>query len=488
MTATAGSGIAGSGIAGTGVAGTGLAGSGLAGAEPTQVVPLIGRRDELSWLDRALARVRGGAPATVLLGGNAGVGKSRLVREFLGTARRTARVLTGRCPELGPVGLPFAPFTDMLRQLSRDPAGPVLPDAGEVLRLLPGRTPPGECPDPKGARARLFVQMLTMLEQLARQRPVVLVVEDAHWAGESTMELLSFLVDNQDAMAGVLIIVTYRSDELHRGHPLCGLLSGLGRFGWVMRTELPGLSRGESAELLGLLLGGEPPARLADGIHRRADGNPLLIGQLACCARDRTGGPRDLMLGAVYRLPEDTQDALRAVSVGGQRTGQALLTAVTGMGAMALTTALRPAVAAGVLRAGNGYFAFQHSLTGEALHQDLLPEEHTRMHHRFAGALQADPSLALPGRAAFEQAEHWHHAHDPAGELTGAWRAAAEAGRLLACAEQLALLTRVLELWSCVPSAGDLTGAAHGDVLRQAAGAAHAAGHLHLSSALAQGC
>ncbi len=460
----------------------------LADAGPLPVVPLVGRRDELSWLDRALDRVRGGAPATVLLGGDAGVGKSRLLREFLGTARHTARVLAGRCPELGPVGLPFAPFTDMLRELRRDPAGRDLPASGELLRLLPELAPPGTSPDPKGARARLFVQMLTLLEQLARQRPVVLVIEDAHWAGASTMELLSFLVDNQDAMAGVLIIVTYRSDELHRGHPLCALLSGLGRFGWVLRDELPGLSRGESAELLTLLLGGDPPARLADGIHRRTDGNPLLIGQLAGSAADRTGSARNVMLGAVCRLPDPTQDVLRAASVGGQCTSQTLLARVTGLGAASLAAALRPAMAAGVLRTGHGYFAFHHSLTGEALHQDLLPGEHTRLHHRFAGALAADPSLALPGRAAFQQAEHWHHAHDPARELTGAWAAAAEAGRLLACAEQLAMLTRVLELWPCVPAASDLTGAAQGDVQRQAAAAAQAAGHLHLSTALAESC
>ena len=460
----------------------------LADAGTLPVMPLVGRRDELSWLDRALARVRGGAPATVLLGGDAGVGKSRLVREFLATAGRTVRVLAGRCPELGPVGLPFAPFTDMLRELRRDPAGPDLPASGELLRLLPELPAPAGRPDPKGARARLFVQMLTMLEQLARQRPVVLVIEDAHWAGASTMDLLSFLVDNQDAMPGVMIVVTYRSDELHRGHPLCALLSGLGRFGWVLRDELSGLSQEESTKLLGTLLGGEPPARLAAGIYCRSDGNPLLLGQLAGNARDRTGGPRDVMLGAVSLLPDGTQEALRAACVGGQCTSEELLGDVTGLGAAALAAALRPAVAAGVLATGHGHFAFRHSLTGEALHQDLLPGEHTLLHHRFACALQADASLAPPGRAAFEQAEHWHHAHDPDHELTGAWQAAAEAGQLLAWSEQLAMLTRVLELWSRVPAASDLTGAAHDDVLRQAADVAQAAGHLHLSTALSQGC
>jgi hypothetical protein len=194
------------------------------------------------------------------------------------------------------------------------------------------------------------------------------------------------------------------------------------------------------------------------------------------------------MLAAVFRLPEDTQEVLRAASVGGERTSQALLAAVTGMGPAELLAALRPAVAADVIEVGpqgQDWFAFRHSLTGEALHHDLLPGEHTRMHQRFAAALQADPSLTLPGRAAFEQAHHWQHAHDPAQSLASAWQAAASAGRMLGCAERLAMLTRVLELWSSIPAAGSLTGTSQAHVQRQAATAARAAGHLHLSSALA---
>jgi predicted ATPase len=463
----------------------------LAGSEAATVrwlgAPLVGRRTELAWLEQALDQVRRGGAATVLIGGDTGLGKSRLVGEFAAAVGGTARVLTGRCPELGPVGLPFAPFTDVLRELARDPGVPSFPPGGELLRLLPELAPPDADSggDAKAGRARLFVQMLSLLERLASQRPVVLVIEDAHWADESTRDLLSFLVDNQGAMDGVLIVVTYRSDELHRGHPLCGLLSRLGRLGWVLRTELTGLSDGETAELIRLILGGEPPSSLVHAVQRRAAGNPLLVEQLACQVRTPGATPRDLMLAAVHRLPDDTQDVLRAASVGGRWTGRTLLSAVTGIPAATLTATLRPAVAADVIVAGRQCFSFRHSLTGEALHQDLLPGEHTRMHHHFAAALQADPSLVPAGRAAFEQAEHWHHAHDPARELSGAWLAAAQAARVFACAEQLAMLARVLELWSSVPEASALTGASHAEVLRQAATAARAAGHLHLSSALA---
>ncbi len=434
------------------------------------------------------------------MGGDAGIGKSRLIGEFGATAAPTARVLTGRCPDLGPVGLPFGPFSAVLRDLARDRAfagvigAPdrelirLLPELGEPATAGPAAGGPAAGGTAKQARARLFVEMLSLLGQLAGPRPVGLVIEDAHWADESSRDLLSFLIDNQQAMPGVLIIVSYRSDELHRGHPLRAVLSRLSRRGWVQRAELPGLSRDESAELVGRLLGGAPAPVLADRVYRAAEGNPLLAEELVCCDGRRCGcaaTPRDLMLAAVRRLPEPAQDVLRTASAGGQRTGRGLLAAVTGLDAGALAASLRPAVDGGVLVPDGNSCTFRHALISEAMHQDLLPGEHTAVHHRFAAALQADPSLAAPGYAAIEQAEHWRHAHDPGPALSSAWRAAAEAGRTLACAEQLVLLTRVLELWPSVPDAERLTGAGHALVLWQAAEAARAAGDSQLGTALA---
>ena len=455
----------------------------------------VGRHAELTWLAGGLARVHGGGPAALLIGGDAGIGKSRLIREFAMTTGPAARVLIGRCPELGAVGLPYAPFTDVLRLLVRDPATARLasPPGSELTRLLPELGNPG---DPAGetglreARARLFVQMLSLLEQLGSHRPVVLVIEDAHWADESTRNLISFLVDNQRAMHGVMIVVTYRSDELHRGHPLGPLLAGLGKLSWVQRTELAGLSRDESTELTTRILGAQPVPSLAERIRRRAKGNPLFTEELLRSGRAPTATPRDLMLAAVRRLPEQTQDVLQAASVGGQRTSRTLLAAVTGLDRAELTAVLRPAEAAGVLSAYQDPAAgqdcvFRHALIGEALHQDLLPCEHTALHRRYATILEADPSLVPAGSAAIELAEHWHHAHDPARALGSAWRAAAAAGRALGSAERLAMLVRVLELWGSVPDAEELTGSGHTDVLRQAAQAAEVAGENQLSSTLA---
>jgi predicted ATPase len=470
---------------------------------------LVGRRTELGWLDAALGRVRAGHPAALLIGGDAGVGKSRLVGEFAAATAGGARVLAGRCPELGPAGLPFAPFVAVLRDLARgrDLAG-LTGEAGcELSRWLPG---PGEPAAPgssvaagspvaagssvaaggsRQARARLFVEMLSLLEQAARQRPAVLVIEDAQWADESSRELLSFLIDSQQAMRNVLIIVTYRSDELRRRHPLGTLLSGLGRLGWVQRTELSGLGLGESAELASHLLGTEPEASLVDRVYRRAEGNPLLTEELVRCegqrGAPRASAPHDVMLAAVRRLPEQTQEVLRTASGGGQRTERGLLAAVTGMDVDALDASVGPAVASGVLIAGEGAFTFRHALINEAIHQDLLPCEHTAVHRRFGTALQADPCLVPAGCAAIEQADHWDQAHDPARTLSSAWQAAADAGRALACPEQLAMLTRVLELWPCVPDAGRLTGADHADVLRQAAEVADITGKHQLGAALA---
>ncbi len=314
-------------------------------------------------LDAAFASVRQGGPTAVLLGGEAGVGKSRLVSEFgQAAAAAGARVLTGGCLELGTDGLPFAPFTAVLRDLVHELG------ADAVASMLPGRTtrglarllpelgePDTDVGDPGEARARLFEEVLSALDHLARHSPVVLVIEDAHWADRSSRDLLTFLIGNQRAISGLLIIVTFRSDELHRTHPLRPMLAALDRIDWVERVELPRLTRHDTAELAAGILGRQLAVDLADALYQRSEGNPLFVetllgcdGELSC---ELPESLRDLLLDAVRRLPEDTQEVLRVASAGGETTGHALLAAVTGLDDAALTGALRPAVTANVLRA-----------------------------------------------------------------------------------------------------------------------------------------
>ena len=448
---------------------------------------LVGRADQLATLDAALAEAGHGRPATVLIGGEAGIGKSRLVSEFAERARGAgARVLTGGCLELGADGLPFAPFTSVLRELVRDlgadgVAG-LLPSGAtrELARLLPEFGEPAG-PDEAGqARARLFEQMLILLEQLAERGPVVLIVEDAHWADRSTRDLLSFLIRNQHALDGVLIAVTYRSDELHRTHPLRPLLAELDRVDWVARIELGRLTRGDTDDLVARITGREPPEDVLAAVYRRTEGNPLFVEALIGDGENLgTGLPdslRDLLVASVRRLPEPTQDVVRVASAGGERIGHALLAAVIGLDEPALASALRPAVAANVLLTDSDGYLFRHSLIREAVHDELLPGERGQLHGRFAEAIGSDPGLVLPGRAAVEQAYHWYAAHDMAGALVSAWRAAAESAKALAYAEQLAMLSRVLELWDKVPDAAQQIAADHVAVLEAAVRVAELAG------------
>jgi predicted ATPase/DNA-binding CsgD family transcriptional regulator len=467
---------------------------------------LVGRDEQMAALEAAFGSVRQGRPSAVLLGGEAGAGKSRLVGEF-GTAAAAAgaRVLTGGCLQLGTDGLPYAPFTAVLRDLVHEMGADavaamlpgrttrglarLLPELGEPDAAKAGRAEADAGHDAAEARARLFEEVLAALEHLARPAPVVLVIEDAHWADRSSRDLLTFLIGNQRAISGLLIVVTFRSDELHRTHPLRPLLAALDRIDWVERVELPRLDQHDTAELALRILGREPAAGLTEALYRRSEGNPLFVETLLCCDGELSSelpeSLRDLLLDGVRRLPEDTQEVLRVASAGGAVTGHALLAAVTGLDDGALIRALRPAVTANVLRAQGDGYAFRHELIREAVHDDLLPGEHGRLHSRFAEAIDADAGLVPPGRAAVEMAHHWHSAHDSVWALIAAWQAAAQAGRAVGAAERLSLLSRVLELWDQVPDATERIGADHARVLEEAVSAADDAGDFERGIALA---
>ena len=442
----------------------------------------VGREAELALLADACERARSGVPGAVLLGGEAGGGKTRLVGEFTRGVDDDVLVLVGGCLELSTAGFPYAPFTAALRQLVREAGAAeiaaLMPRDGarDLARLLPEFGEPPADRDPDSARVRLFEQMLVLLERLAERRPLILVIEDAHWADRSTRDLLVFLLRNLRHTA-VLVVVTFRSDELHRAHPMRPVIAELERIEGVVRADLPRLTRAETAGQLAGILGREPDAKVVSAVYERSSGIPLLVE--ATAESPGYGMPqslRDLVLAGVNELSEDTQDLLRLATTGGVRFGHALLSKVSGLDDTKLASALRPAVDANVLVADEDGYAFRHALIWEAIHDELLPGEHGRAHRRYAETLEADPSLSLAGRPAVEVAMHWAKAHDHERALPAAWKAAGESASAFAYAEQLQMLERVLELWDRVPDAEARIEADHVRVLERAAQAAGACG------------
>ena len=454
-----------------------------------------GREYELEVLADAFTAAVGGTSAFVLLGAEAGGGKSRLAAEFAARVSGRARLLTGGCVELSGPGLPYAPCAAAVRRLVRErgaaEVAALLPgqSAGELATLLPGFGAPPVPADPETARARLFELVLVLLEALADQQPVVLIIEDVHWADQPTRDMLSFLARNlRDA--AVLVVVTFRSDSVHRDDPLRRLLAGLERAGGVTRLELAPLSRDQVAAQIEGVLGRPPAPFIVNAVHERGGGNPLfteaLVNPDGTVRPDLPWTLLDLLLAAVKDLPGQAQQLLRTAAVGGHRVGHALLAAVTGSDDDALTAGLWPAVAANVLVSDTDGYTFRHELIREAVLGDLLPGERAQAHRRFAEALEAAPSLSPDGAAAVQVAQHWLGARDVDCAMTASWRAAADAGASFAYAEQLMMTEQVLQLWDQVPDPARQTGTDHLSVLMVAADAARWAGEPERGLALVE--
>lgn len=439
----------------------------LGAVETRSVSPVfVGRGDELDMLNDALAGAAAGEPQALLIGGEAGVGKTRLVEEFATAAcRQGAVVALGGCVEIGADGLPFASFSAALRALRR-----ALPDelataaAGqeeELARLLPemGETSSARATgrDDEEAMARLFELTARLLERVAADHTVVVALEDLHWADASTRHLLAYLF--RTLRTGRLVVLaTYRSDDIHRRHPLRPLLAELDRLRTVRRIELGRFSREEVSRQIAGILAAEPDPAQVDEIFQRSDGNAFFVEELAVSAAEgsRTGltdSLRDLLLVRVEGLPESAQRVARIVAEGGSAVEYRLLAAIAGLAEDDLIEALRAAVNANILSAApdrDGY-RFRHSLVREAVGDDLLPGERSRLNRRYAEALEADPTLVPADERVMRLASYWYHAHDAAKALPAVLAASVTARRRHAYSEQLRLLERAMELWDTAP-------------------------------------
>jgi DNA-binding CsgD family transcriptional regulator/tetratricopeptide (TPR) repeat protein len=474
----------------------------LAGVTSATATSFIGRADELDRLLALLDRAERGRPAVGLVAGDAGVGKTRLLDELAGRADgRGARFLVGGCMEVGDVGLPYVPFVDAFRDLGSRPgeaelAAPLVAAVPSLGRLLPELgTDRGSMPPPGDGfeRVQLFDGVLSLLVRLSERAPLLLVIEDLHWADRSTRDLLAFLVRTLRG-GRVALVASYRSDELHRRHPLRPLLAELVRVPDLERIELSPFGRVELAEHLQAVAGQPVPAAVVDRILARSEGNAFFAEELVAAGAIRADialpdALADVLLGRIESLPELAQEVLKVAAVAGRRVGHQLLVAASGRPESEVERGLRDAIAGQVLvaSAATESYRFRHALLQEAVYGDLLPGERTRLHATYARLLaETDADGDDASGSAAELAWHCLASHDLPGGLAALVRAAAHAATVFAPSEAFRHLTQALELWNRVPDAGAVAGIDRVEALVRAAEAANHSGEFRQAVGLAR--
>jgi ATP/maltotriose-dependent transcriptional regulator MalT len=462
-------------------------------------VGFVGRAAEIERLRLLLDSASDAQPSAVLLAGDAGVGKTRLLSEFARQARdRGVLVLVGRCVDLGAGGLAYLPFTEALSQPRRDAeagAGEPANAAAATVRRVAGQRPvlgrlaqnsAGglEAADP-GERLSLFDAVAGILAELGREvGPVLLVIEDLHWADASTRDLLRFLLARLGSER-LLVIASYRADDLHRRHPLRPLLSELLRLPGVERIELSPFDETELRDYLRRLLGAEVPEGVVRSIRARSEGNAFFAAELLEAGEGELSqlpaALADVLLTRLEQLSPDAQHVARVASVAGRRVDDELLRDASGLTAQAHDAALREAVAHQVLVPDDlGRYAFRHALMQEAVYADLLPGERVSLHAAYARSL-----TGAGDQAAADLAYHCLAAHDLPGALAASVRAGDESIRRLGPAEALRHYEQALQLWSAVPAAERPADRDTIDLGLSAASAANGAGELARAVSLA---
>ena len=455
-------------------------------------IPLVARSAEIGRLRAAYARAGQGQAVAVLVSGDAGVGKTRLVTDLAATAEQDgALVLTGRCVGLG-AGLPYLPFADMLAQLRGDHPD-ALHSRPALARLLPDLAvrPPSREDDAELGQLQLFDAVHSLLAELAADRTVLLTIEDVHWADSSSRNLLTFLLSRLSSQR-LLVAVTYRADELHRRHPLRPVLAELVRLSAVERVDLMPFNREDATLFVRSLADDDVGDTQVQRIAERSEGNAFfaeeLLASTADCGCDDPGVPTalaDVLLARIERLSPQAQQVLRAASAGGRRVRYARLHAVAAMAPPELEEALREAVQHNVLQTidADEHYAFRHALLREAIYTDLLPGERVRLHAAYANQLRGEQGIR--GTAA-KLAYHSMESHALPQALEASVQAAREADEAGAPSEALHYTEQALKIWSAVQDPEAQAGLDETRLTKMASHFAISAGELERGIAFAR--
>lgn len=390
---------------------------------------MVGRTAAVDQLLTALASARAGEPRHVVIGGEAGVGKTRLLtraREI--ASEQGCRVLLGGCVAVGDAALPFAPYAEILRSLIAEEGAPTIAaltgrSTADLSRLAPALSArEATSEDGLWAQARLYEALLDLFGRLAGRAPLVVQIEDLHWADAETLAATSYLL-RATWTVPVTILATFRTDEITRRHPLRPWLAQIARDADVERIDLEPLAPDELAAIARDIVGEDLPALELDEIYRRSDGNPFYAEELLCCRSEAganlTSSLRDVLLTRIDVLPDPVRHLLSVAAVGGREVEHAMLENVASADGDSVAERLGMLVEQSLLlptRAldGDDAYSFRHALLQEAVYDALLPTERRRLHRSWAETLTAHEQDSASGAGLQVQlAHHWREARDP---------------------------------------------------------------------------
>ncbi|MCZ7935893.1 AAA family ATPase [Agrobacterium leguminum] len=442
---------------------------------------LSGRAAELTSMETAFRDASGGRQRCVLLGAEAGGGKSRLVEEFSYLLSGRALILKGGCIEQQESALPYAPVTAILHELVRlrgqSLVGSLVGREGarELAWLLPEFGEISERFDAGIARSRLFETLRKLFEEMAGNMPLVLVIEDIHWADQGTFDLLRFLTRRLKGIR-LMLIVTYRPEGANGSKALRTTIADLSLSEGSEELKLPRLTRAEIAMQLEGLLGRSSTPAIVNSVYARGCGIPLfteaLVDASGSLRTNIPGSLSDYLLKAVRDLPATTSALLKVMALGGPHIAHSLVRNVANKPDLELAELLRPAILAGVLVSDRDGYAFRHALIHDSVRDDLIAAEKLAIHHVYADVLERGPVPSYRIWHSVALARHWHGAGQAERCLKWAWHAAAEAAAAFAYMDQMEMLKLVLGAWPAVENATELIGADHCKVLELAADAA----------------
>ncbi|GAB3632024.1 LuxR family transcriptional regulator [Microbacterium shaanxiense] len=456
---------------------------------PTDSTTMVGRDDDLAELRRAFDRAAGGEPSAVLIEGEAGIGKTRLLREFLSDVSPHSEVHVGRCLDLGTARSAYGPLISILRSLVEtigvDEARAAVGVGAEALRMLVPELGGGAAQRELTSPDALRGAVITLIEAAAERAPQVIVIEDVHWADDSTLGMLSFLLRTLQS-GRVLVVITCRSDDVRRGDAVSRFIAETTRARLIERLSLRRLDADATRQLVRQLAGDSLTEAALQRLMERVEGVPFFIEEVACCAAGPLPGSlRDMLLVRFDQLDDDARHVVRVASGAEGMLSHTLLAELARLPDDRFDDAIRAAVQGGMLSVDDDQYTFRHALLREAVHDDLLPGERARLHRSYAEALEARAEL-LDRCDRSSLAHHWRLAQVPDKALAASVKAMHEAKSRFAFASGARFGELALELWEQVPDPETVVALTHVQLLRQIGSILRNAGEAERALAIAE--